>query len=41
MAVLGLHCCIRAFSDCSKQELFLIVVGKLLIAGSSLVEHWL
>ena len=28
MAVLGLRCCMRAFSDCSKQGLFFIVVAN-------------
>ena len=42
LAVLGLHCCTRAFSRCGKQGLLFIVVRRLLIAVASLVvEHGL
>ena len=40
LAVLGLHCCTRAFSSCGKQGLLFVVVRGLLIAVASLVvEH--
>ena len=40
MAVLGLHCCVRAFSSCNEQGLFFVAVRGLLIAVASLVaEH--
>lgn len=41
--VLGLHCCMRAFSSCSKRGLlFLVLVHGLLIAVTSLLtEHGL
>ena len=40
MAVLGLHCCMRAFSSCDKRGLLLVAVHRLLIAVASLVvEH--
>ena len=32
LAVLGLHCCMRTFSSCSKQGLLFIVICGLLIA---------
>ena len=38
LAVLGLHCCMWAFSSCSWQGL-LAVVCRLLSAGASLVEE--
>ena len=42
LAVLGLHCCARAFSSCGKQGLLFIAVHGLLIAVASLVaEHGL
>ena len=42
IAVLGLHCCTRAFSSCGALQLLCIVVCGLLIAGASLVaEHGL
>ena len=38
--VLGLHCCMEAFSSCGEQGLLFIVVHGLLIAVASLVtEH--
>ena len=41
-AVLGLHCCVRAFSNCSERELLFVAVHRLLIAVASLVaEHGL
>ena len=40
LAALGLRCCTRAFSSCSKPGLLLIAVRWLLTAVSSLVaEH--
>ena len=40
LAVLGLHCCTRAFSSCGEQGLLLVAVRGLLIAVASLVvEH--
>ena len=40
MAVLGLHCCARAFSSCVRWELLFIAVRRLLTAVASLVaEH--
>ena len=40
MAVLGLHCCTRAFSSCVERGLLLVAVRGLLIAVASLVvEH--
>ena len=42
LAVLGLCCCVRAFSSCGEQGLLFIVVHRLLIAVASLVvEHGL
>ena len=42
LAVLGLHCCVRAFSSCGEWGLLLVVVCGLLIAVASLVvEHGL
>ena len=42
LAVLGLCCLTRAFSNCGERGLLLIVVRRLLIAVSSLVaEHGL
>ena len=42
MAVLGLHCCVWAFSGCSEWGLLFVVVRGLLIAVASLVaEHGL
>ena len=37
MAVLGLCCCVQAFSRCSEQGLLFVVVHRLLIAVASLV----
>ena len=40
MAVLGLLCCVQAFSSCGERGLLFVVVHKLLIAVASLVaEH--
>ena len=40
LAVLGLCCCARAFSSCSRQGLLFVAVHGLLIAVASLVaEH--
>ena len=40
MAVLGLHFCARAFSNCSKWgPLFIAVRGPLTIASSLVAEH--
>ena len=42
LAVLGLRCCVWAFSSCGERGLLFIVVRGLLIAGASLVaEHGL
>ena len=42
LAALGLHCCARAFSSCSKQGLLFVAVRGLLIVVASLVaEHGL
>ena len=42
LAVLGLHCCVRAFSSCSEWGLLFVSVQGLLIAVVSLVaEHGL
>ena len=42
MAVLGLHCCTRAFSSCIKRGLLFVAVHMRLIAVASLVaEHGL
>ena len=42
LAALGLRCCMRAFSSCSKWGLLFIAVRRLLIAVASLVaEHGL
>ena len=42
LAVLGLHCCTRAFSSCGEQELLFIVMHGLLVAVASLIaEHGL
>ena len=40
LAVLGLCCCVRAFSSCGEQGLLFVAVHRLLIAVVSLVaEH--
>ena len=40
VAVLGLHCCVRAFSSCGERGLLLVAVCRLLTAVASLVaEH--
>ena len=42
MAVLGLHCCARAFSSCGKWGLFFVAVCGLLSAVAFFVaEHGL
>ena len=41
LAVLGLRCCMEAFSSCGEQGLLLVAVYGLLIAAASLVEHGL
>ena len=42
LAVLGLHCCTRAFSSCVERGLLFVVVCRLLIAVASLIaEHGL
>ena len=42
LAVLGLHCCTRAFSSCGQQGLLFVVLRGLLIAvASPVVEHGL
>ena len=39
MAVLGVHCCARAFSSCGEQGLLFDVVHGLLIVVASLVAE--
>ena len=42
MAVLGLRCCVRAFSSCGERGLLFVAVRGLLTAVASLVvEHGL
>ena len=42
LSVLGLRCCMQAFSSCSKRGLPFLAVRRLLIAAASLVvEHGL
>ena len=42
LAVLGLRCCVRAFSGCGERGLLFVVMRGLLIAVASLfVEHGL
>ena len=42
LAVLGLHCCARAFSSCGERGLHFVAVRRLLIVVASLVvEHGL
>ena len=42
LAVLGLRCCVRAFSSCGERGLLFVAVHGLLIAVASLVvEHGL
>ena len=40
MAVLGLHCCSKAFSSCGEQGLLSIAVHQLLIAVASRFRAW-
>ena len=37
MAVLGLHCCVQAFSSCGERGLLFVALRGLLIAVASLV----
>ena len=39
LAVLGLRCCVRAFSGCGERELLFVVVCGLLIVVASLVAE--
>ena len=39
LALLGLHCCTRAFSNCGEQGLLFVAVRGLLIAVASLVAE--
>ena len=39
LAVLGLRCCVWAFSSCGNQGLLFVVVHGLLVAVASLVEE--
>ena len=40
VAALGLHCCAWAFSSCSEQGLFfLVVLGLLTVVASLVTEH--
>ena len=42
MAVLGLRCCVQAFSNCGEQRLLFVAVCGILVAVASLVvEHGL
>ena len=42
LAVLGLHCCARAFSGCGERGLLFVVVhGLLIVVASLVVEHGL
>ena len=42
LAVLGLHCCTRAFSGCSeRRQLFVVVQGLLTAVASLVAEHGL
>ena len=42
MAVLGLHCCVQAFSSCGERGLLFVALRGLLVAVASLVaEHGL
>ena len=42
MAVLGLRCCVQAFSSCSEQWLLFVAVhGFLIVVASFVVEHGL
>ena len=37
--VLGVHCCVPAFSSCSEQGLLFVAAVGLLVGVASLVEH--
>ena len=39
LTVLGLCCCVRAFSSCDERELLFIAVHRLFIAVASLVAE--
>ena len=39
LAALGLCCCTRAFSGCSEWGLLFVVVRRLLVVASLVVEH--
>ena len=39
LAMLGLHCCARAFSSCGERGLLFVAVRGLLIAVASLLEE--
>ena len=40
LAVLGLCCCVRAFSSCGEQGLlFIAVCGLLIVVASPVAEH--
>ena len=40
LAVLGLHCCVWAFSSCGKRgPLFVVVCGLLIAVASLVAEH--
>ena len=42
LSVLGLHCCVRAFSSCGERELLFVAVHGLLIVVACIVaEHGL
>ena len=39
LAVLGLHCCTRAFSSCAEQGLLFVAVHRLIVVASLVAEH--
>ena len=41
LAVLGLRCCVWAFSSCSERGLLFVVVRRLIAVASLVVEHGL
>ena len=39
LTVLGIHCCVWAFSSCSEQGLLFVVVRRLIAVASLVAEH--
>ena len=39
VAVLGLHCCVQAFSSCGKWGLLFVVVPKLIVVVAFVEEY--